>query len=81
MRALRSPRGLERLTRNQQDTLREAADIVLLASASDCDTEAALLDARTVLLSIVLAGCDPWVERLADDLEDAGPIVIDTLAA
>jgi hypothetical protein len=72
---------MERLTDNQRDTMRDTADTLVLASACGGDTDAAMVAARTVLLSLVRPGCDAWVERLADDLEDTGPTVIDLLAA
>ena len=80
IRALESPFAQARLTAEQCDTMRDAADTLVLANASDDDARAALLDARTVLLSILRPGCDPWTERLADDVEDAGPATCQELA-
>jgi hypothetical protein len=81
IRALDSPFAQTRLTAEQRDTMRDAADTLVLANACDDDACAALLDARTVLLSILGPGCDPWTERLADDVEDAGPTSCQALAA
>ena len=80
IRALESQLAPARLLAEQRDTMRVAADTLVLANASDEDTSAALLAARTVLLSILRPACDPWTERLADDVEDAGPATCQELA-
>ncbi len=80
MRALRTPSAVDRLSAEDRDTLRETADTIVLAP--DCTAEArmALAAARAVLLSIQRDEVEPWIEQLADDLEDAGPWLVDRLA-
>ena len=67
------PTAHDRLTRDQRDTLRETADTLVLAQAHDPDVVAALAAARAVLLNARRGKPEPWIEQLADDLEDAGP--------
>ena len=79
--ALESPPGLERLTSEQRGTLRGAAKTLVFANASDEETRGALQAAQMVLLSILRRGCDPWTERLADDVAGVGPATSEELAA
>ncbi|HYB30674.1 MAG TPA: hypothetical protein VEF89_29015 [Solirubrobacteraceae bacterium] len=73
MRGLESRSALERLSSEARETLREAADTLVLARSTDGDSDAALAAARAVLVSIRRDQIEPWIEQLADDLEDAGP--------
>jgi hypothetical protein len=43
MRALGSPQGMERLTDDQRDVMRDTADTLVLSSTCDSDTEEAML--------------------------------------
>jgi hypothetical protein len=56
--------------------LREAADTRVLARSSDGESRAALAAARAILVSIRSDRLEPWIERVADDLEDTGPAPI-----
>jgi hypothetical protein len=82
MRALESSSALERLSSEERDALREAADTLVLARSSDGESRAALAVARAILVSIRGDRLEPWIEQLADDLEDAGaaPITLVTMA-
>jgi hypothetical protein len=73
MRAIESRSALERLSSEERETLRDAADTLVLAHTSDGDSRAALAVARAILLSIQRDRIEPWIEQLGDDLEDAGP--------
>lgn len=73
VRALGAPGALRTLTSDQRDVLRDATDTLVLAPASDGATRTALAVVRAVLLSIPLERRAPWLEQLADDLEDTGP--------
>jgi hypothetical protein len=80
MRALDSRSALERLSPEERETLRDAADMLVLARSSDTDSSAALAAARAILVSIRRDRIEPWIEQLADDLEDAGPAPITPFA-
>jgi hypothetical protein len=73
MRELRSPEGMVRTTLDQREALRDAADTLVLAPATGPETHAALASARTVLVNLLAANFDPWLEDLADDLDRLGP--------
>ena len=73
IRALDSSAARERMTADQRDALREAADTLVLASAYDHAVRMTLAAARAVLMRARTSDCDHWLEQLADDLEDAGP--------
>ena len=60
--------------------MREAADTLVLAPSSDHDARAALAAARGVLVGIRRDELESWIEQLADDLEDAGPVPINAVA-
>jgi hypothetical protein len=72
IRALDSHTALERMTAEQRETVREAADTLVLAEAHDHAARMALATARAVLLRARRSDCDQWIEQLSDDLEDAG---------
>jgi hypothetical protein len=76
MRALESRSALDRMSSEQRETLRESADTLALARSTDDESVAALAAARSVLVSIRRREAEPWIEQLADDLEDAGPAPI-----
>jgi hypothetical protein len=80
MRALESRSALETLSSEARETLREAADTLVLARSTDGHSHAALASARAVLVSIRRDEIEPWIEQLADDLEDAGPAPITLVA-
>ena len=73
VRGLRTSAALERMTADQRERLRDAADTLVLADFCDEATRLALASARTVLLRAWTSDCEPWIEQLAADLEDAGP--------
>ena len=73
MRALKSRSALDRMSSEQRETLREAADTLVLARSTDDESLAALAAARSVLMSIRRDEAEPWIEQFADDSEDAGP--------
>jgi hypothetical protein len=73
IRALESPSALTRLTPERRNTLREAADTLVLSRTGDSEAWAALASARAVLLGIRGDKLEQWVEQLADDFQDAGP--------
>jgi hypothetical protein len=73
MRALTSRSALEWLSSGERERLRHAADTLVLAGSCDGESRAALAAARAVLVSIRHDRIAPWIEQLADDLEDAGP--------
>jgi hypothetical protein len=73
-RALDSHAGLERMSTQQRDALRDAADTLVLATVYDDATQEALAAARALLLRARTSDCDQWVEQLATDLQDAGPV-------
>ena len=52
MRALKSRSALDRMSSEQRETLREAADTLVLARSTDDESLAALAAARSVLMSI-----------------------------
>lgn len=72
IRALRSSDRRD-LAPAHQELLREAADTLLFAPRPDEETRLALARARAVLLAIRASRFDPWLDQLADDLEDCGP--------
>jgi hypothetical protein len=80
IRALESPSALDRLSSEDRDRLREAADTLVLAPTFDRDARTAWADARALLVSIRRDEFEPWLEQLADDLEDAGPAPIQLVA-
>jgi hypothetical protein len=73
IRALDSHTALARMTADQRETVREAADSLVLAQVHDHAARMALATARGVLLRVRTRDCDQWIEQLTDDLEDAGP--------
>lgn len=81
IRALESPSALARLSSESRHTLRDAADTLVLSRACDGEARAALACARAVLLGVRAARLEPWVEQLADDLQDAGPDPLNPAAA
>jgi hypothetical protein len=80
IRALESRSALDRLSSEDRDTLREAADTLVLAPTFDHDAQSAWAVARALLVSIRRDEFEPWIEQLADDLEDAGPAPIQVFA-
>ena len=76
MRAIETQSAATRLTSEDRERLSEAADTLVLARASDTDARAALAAARAVVLRIRRDKVEPWIEQLAGDLEDAGPVPI-----
>ena len=80
MRALESQSAVDRLPSADRDRLREAADTLVLAPTCDRSALSALAIARAVLVSIRRDHLEPWIEQLADDLEDAGPAPIQRFA-
>ena len=73
VRGLRTFAALERMTAEERGRLRDAADTLVLADFWDEATRVALASARAVLLRARTSDCEPWIEQLAADLEDAGP--------
>jgi hypothetical protein len=64
-----------RFTGESRQLLREAADTLIFATEYDRSVGNALALARAVLLTAHPAGYDPVIDQLADDLEDAGPML------
>jgi hypothetical protein len=73
IRALDSQAAIDRMTVDERERVRDAADTLVLAGAHDRAVRIALATARAVLLRARTSDCDQWIEQLADDLEDAGP--------
>jgi hypothetical protein len=73
MRALESSAALERMTADQREALRDAADTLVLAQVHDNAARTALTTARAVLLSARTSDRDQWIEQRDADLEDTGP--------
>jgi hypothetical protein len=64
-----------RFSDDSRQLLREAADTLVLATRNDRSVQLACAVARSVLLTLGHSGLEPWIEQLADDLEDAGPVL------
>ena len=60
-RALGAPGALRTLTSDQRDVVRDAADTLVLAPASDGSKRTSLAVARAVLLRIPIERRAPWL--------------------